>query len=438
MSGRYPAWLRAFARLSEQRQRALWRRAPEGIRTAFSQHWPWQAHDGQVAPAGEWSRWLILAGRGFGKTRAGAEWVHAKARRCPGARIALIGGSRGEAAGVMVEGESGLLACGREEDGLRWWPSRGELRYANGARGIVYSGERPDALRGPQFHFAWCDELAKWKRHRDSYMNLSMGLRLGTRPRMVITTTPRPISLIGTLIGDPETVQTGGPTAANRHLPESFRAHVERTYGGTRLGRQELEGVYLEEAEGALWTRAGIEAARRPAPERGALARVVIGVDPPASEEGDACGIIVAGIDAAGTGWVLEDASAAGLSPQGWGRRVCEAAARWSADCVIAESNQGGNMVGAVLRLADPALPVRLRHALEAKGRRAEPVSHLFEQGRVRLTQRFDGLEDELVGMLPGSGYAGPGRSPDRADAMVWALGELMLGRSAGPELRSF
>ncbi|RST32267.1 ATP-binding protein [Sphingomonas ginkgonis] len=406
---------------------------PKEVLEGLLADWSWQAHRGQREPKGDWSRWLILAGRGFGKTRAGAEWVHARARLHPEARIALVGGSACEAAQVMVEGESGLLATARPAEPTRWFPNRGELIFASGARANVFSGERPERLRGPQFHFAWCDELAKWKQHRASYDNLRLGLRLGERPQLVITTTPRPIRLIRSILDEPGTMLSQGKTAQNRNLSKAFTAEVERLYGGTSLGRQELEGVYSEEAEGALWSRALIEASRRAPPPREALRRVVVGVDPPAGVEGDACGILVCGLDREGTGWVLEDASVAGLSPNGWGRRVCEAASRWQADRVIAEANQGGAMVMTVLRLDDPALPVKLRHATEAKGKRAEPISHLFERGQVRLAGRFDALEDELVGMLPGQAYCGPGRSPDHADAMVWALAELMLRSGEGP-----
>lgn len=262
-----------------------------------------------------------------------------------------------------------------------------------------------------------------------------LGLRLGARPRALVTTTPRPVAALKAIIGDEETVRTGGATGANPHLPSAFVEGMERRLGGTRLGRQELDGEWCEDLEGALWPRALIEASRAcpppdPLPQAGGggLRRVVIGVDPPAGVDGDACGIVACGVDRDGVGYVLADHSVAGLSPDGWARKVAAAAEAWGAQRVVAEANNGGRMVETVLKGAGLPLPVTLVHASEGKVARAAPVATLFESGRAKFAGRFAALEDELAGLTWGGGYEGPGRSPDRADAMVWALTELMLG----------
>lgn len=432
-----PDWLELFAGLPEWRQRQMLRAMPDRLARRFSEEWSWQAHDGQSEPGGDWRVWLMLAGRGFGKTRAGAEWVSERARACPNARIALVGATLDDVAKVMVEGESGLLAVARSGERPRWSPSRLTLEFASGASAFAYSAERPDKLRGPQHHFAWCDELAKWSNAQGCWDNLRLGMRLGARPRIVVTTTPQPVAMLKRLIDAKDSAVTGGRTVDNPHLPEDFLIAMAEQYGGTRLGRQELDGTYLEEAEGALWSRATIEACRvGPDAERG-LARVVVGVDPPAGICRDACGIVVAGLGRDGLAYVLADATVHGASPEGWAAAVVRAAEAWGADRVIAEANQGGEMVGSVLRAVEKHLPVKLRHARDAKGKRAEPVAALFETGRARFAGSFGELEDQLVGLMPGGGYDGPGRSPDRADAMVWAIAELMLGRSSVPRVRA-
>ncbi|MFN3945175.1 MAG: DNA-packaging protein [Allosphingosinicella sp.] len=402
---------------------------------AHYEHW---VHQGQVEPKGEgWRTWLMMAGRGYGKTRAGAEWIGRLARRLPGLRIALVGANADEVRKVMVEGESGLLACaGRRPP--RWEPSLSQLSWPNGSQAFVYSAETPDALRGPQHHFAWCDELAKWSRAEETWDNLQLGLRLGPRARVLVTTTPRSIPLLAKIRDHPWTVCSGGATGDNISLSANFVAVMTATYGGTRLGRQELEGKIIEDVRGALWTRAGLEAARTagPPPE---LRRIVIGVDPPAGADG-ACGIVVCGLagDGAGTAYVLGDHSVAGLQPQGWAAAVAAAAEAWGADRVIAEVNQGGAMVESVLKAAGLLLPVSPVHASRGKAARAEPIATFFTRGRARLAGRFPELEDELAGLVCGGGYQGPGRSPDRADAMVWAMTDLLLGRRAEPSVRGF
>jgi phage terminase large subunit-like protein len=390
----------------------------------------------------DWRVLLMLAGRGFGKTRTGAEWVNGMARHDPQLRIALVAASLDEARAVMVEGESGILNCAIEGDISRWFRDSGKLVWASGARAFLYSGAAPEKLRGPEHHIAWYDELAKWRRAEATWDNLMLGLRLGSAPRLLVTTTPRPIPLLRRIRADPATVTTGGGTGENPYLPAEFVAAMKATYGGTRLGRQELNGELIEDVEGALWTRDLIEASRvldgrvsaalDPArTERTFLKRVVIGVDPPGSASGDACGIVAVGLGHNGIGYVIGDHSVRGRSPEGWARAVAEAAERHGADRVVAEKNMGGEMVESVLRGAALHLPVTLVTASRGKTARAEPVAALFERGAARFAGAFPELEDELAGLCAGGAYEGPGRSPDRADAMVWALTELMLGKEA-------
>ncbi|HYD13191.1 MAG TPA: terminase family protein [Allosphingosinicella sp.] len=397
------------------------------------EHWPHWAHDGQMAPPGEWRVWLMLAGRGFGKTRAGAEWVSALARERPAARFALVGATPAEVERVMIRGTSGLFAVARAAEDVIFYSTRGLVEFASGATAQVYSGANPDGLRGPEHDFAWCDELAKWCHPEATWRNLMLGLRGSAGARALITTTPRPIALLRRLVADEKVIVVRGRTADNLATPADFRAAMEAEYRGTRFGRQELDGELIEDVAGALWTRALIEQCRAPAP--GELKRILIGVDPPASAEGDACGIVVCGLGGDGLGYVLDDRSVRGLSPEGWAREVAAAAVAWAADRVVVETNQGGEMVASVLRSVDVALPVRAVRARFGKGRRAEPVAAQFETGRAKFAGAFPELEDELCGITLDS-YEGPGRSPDRADAMVWALAELLLGKLRKPRVR--
>jgi phage terminase large subunit-like protein len=432
------------------------------LRTLREQ-WTFWAHDGQLAPPGDWRTWLMMAGRGFGKTRAGAEWVSALARADGSLRIALVGANPAEVERVMIRGESGLIAVARTGEDLLWYPTRGLIEFSSGARAYVYSGANPESLRGPEHHHAWCDELAKWAYPEAAWSNLMLGLRLGPAARALVTTTPRPLALLRRLMADPAVAKSHGRTSDNPYLPGEFVAAVTGLYAGTRLGRQELDGELIEELEGALWTREMIEKGRgeawAPAFAGERLRRIVVGVDPPASAGGDACGIVVCGLGAEGTGpstslgtgpstslgtgpstslgtgFVLDDRSVRGMAPEGWARAVVAAAEAWGADRVVVETNQGGEMVESVLRSVDSALPVRPVRARFGKGRRAEPVSALFARGKARFAGVFPELEDELCGMTA-AGYEGPGRSPDRADAMVWAMSELMLGARAEPRIR--
>ena len=403
------------------------------VKRALLEQWKWQAHGGQEEPVGDWRTWLLMAGRGFGKTWTGANWIWERAREVPGARIALVAGTADEAVKVMIEGESGLLAMARSDERPRWRPTQGIFCFPSGAEAFLYSGANPEGLRGPEHHFAWCDELAKWRRGERAFDNLQMGLRLGEAPRLIVTTTPKATRLLRRVRAMAGTAETNGRTEENVHSADAFRRWAEETYGGTRLGRQELGGELLDEAEGALWTREIIERSR----QKGTLPRVkrvVVGVDPPASAEGNACGIVVCGLGEDGRLYVLADCSVAGLRPEGWARAVVTAAEVWEAGQVVAEKNQGGDMVESVLRAAAAHLPVRLAGATRGKAARAEPVALLFEAGKALLAGHFPKLEDEMVMISHAGGFAGGG-SPDRLDAMVWAMGELAGPARAEPRV---
>lgn len=409
-------------------------------RRALRHHWHLLSHEGQLAPPGEWPVWLLMAGRGFGKTRAGAEWVRRLAESDGLARIALVGASLAEVRAVMVEGASGLMAVARAGHRPRFEPSKRLLRWPSGAEAYLYSAAEPEGLRGPQHSHAWCDELAKWEQAGDradaAWNNLQLGLRLGPRPRVLVTTTPRAVPLIRRLVADPAVMLTRGATDENeRNLAPGFVEAMRRQFGGTTLGRQELDGELLEEIEGALWGRALLDRCRETTPHCQRV-RTVVAVDPPAGDRGDACGIVVAALLEDGTAVVLADASVEKASPERWARAVARAAQAWDADRVVAEKNQGGEMVRAVLRAANEVLPLKLIHARLGKAARAEPVAALYESGKVRHAGPFARLEDEMCGLMTGGRYEGPGRSPDRADALVYALSELMLGmQAAGPRV---
>ncbi len=396
----------------------------------------------QLAPPGDWHCWVICAGRGFGKTRAGAEWVREIALHEPAARIALVAASIPEARAIMVEGESGILACSPLMRRPDFEPSLKRLRWPNGAQAFLYSAAEPESLRGPQHSHAWCDEIAKWDNAGDravhAWDNMLMGLRLGEQPRVLATTTPRAVPLMRRLVEEEAAgtvVVTRGSTYSNvANLSERFVETMKKQFGGTTLGRQELDGQLLTEVEGALWSRTLLDKHRETFSAE-SMVRVVVGVDPPASARGDECGIIVAGVAEDGIGRVLADSSVMKPSPERWARTVASAALAWKADRVVAEANQGGSMVESVLRAADCQMPIRLVHASRGKVARAEPVAALYEAGRVRHVGQFARLEDQLCGLMAGGTYEGPGRSPDRADALVWALTELMLGRRGDPRV---
>jgi phage terminase large subunit-like protein len=436
----------AFATPEQQRQ-IIWRMSAGDVLALDADFEAW-AHAMQLPPPENgWRTWLMMAGRGFGKTRAGAEWIERLARSRPGVRIALVGASIDEARRVMVEGISGVLAVAkRNRSKVQWEPSLGRLTWPNGSQAQLFSGDNPDGLRGPEHDFAWADELAKWGKPDEAWMNLQMGLRRGSRPRALVTTTPRPMELLRQIKDQPWTVMTGGGTGDNVNLDEKFIEVMLATYAGTRIGAQELDGLLLEDVEGALWTRKVIEKARAealtptppPEGERGwKFDRIVVGVDPPAGagEGSDACGIVVCGSRGEAL-YVLEDSTVRGLSPEGWASRVAAAAARWDTAQVIAEANNGGAMVESVLKAADFGLRVRLVHASRGKSARAEPIALKFETGKAFFAGEFPALEAELGGIVAGGDYEGPGRSPDRADAMVWAMTALSETKSGVPRVR--
>ncbi|MDA0720938.1 MAG: terminase family protein [Proteobacteria bacterium] len=371
----------------------------------------------QVPPPGDWRTWVILGGRGAGKTRAGAEWVRRMV--ASGARrIAVVGETYHQAREVMVFGDSGIMAVCPPDARPKWIATRQMLVWPNGAQATLFSAQDPEALRGPQFDAAWVDELAKWRKAAATWDMLQFGLRLGDAPRICVTTTPRRQALLRKLLDRPSTVVTHAPTSANRaNLADSFLAEMAAEYAGTALGRQELEGVMLDDVDGALWQMGALAACQLDtAPP---LTRIVVAIDPPTTAHAgsDACGIIVAGVVMAGPvqdwrAYVLEDASLQGASPDAWARAAIAAMARHNADRLVAEVNQGGDMVAAVIRQIDPLVPLRAVHASRGKVARAEPVAALYEQGRVRHLRGLGDLEDQMCQMT-GAGYQGRG-SPDR------------------------
>lgn len=391
----------------------------------------------QLAPRGDWKTWIIMGGRGAGKTRAGAEWVRSEVEGAgpadPGRskRVALLGETIDQVREVMVLGESGIIACSPPDRRPVWHAGRAQLHWPNGAVAQVLSAHEPESMRGPQFDAAWADELGKWKKGADAWDQLQFALRLGKNPRAVVTTTPRNVGVLKAILKNPSTVITHAPTEANRaYLAESFLTEVQARYGGTRLGRQELEGVLVEEEEGALWTAALLEAARVAGVP--SVSRIVVAVDPPVTshKKSDECGIIVVGADTRGDpkDWravVLEDASVKGASPEGWARAALAAMERHGADRLVAEVNQGGDLVERLVRMIDPLVPYRGVHATRSKMLRAEPVAALYEQGRVAHVRGLQALEEQMCRMTA-QGWTGAG-SPDRLDALVWALTDLMI-----------
>ncbi len=404
-------------------------------------NWQVFAHAHQRPPGGHWTTWLLMGGRGAGKTRAGAEWVRGKvtgeAWADPVAgNIALIGQTYADVREVMIEGISGLLAVHPASQKPQWNPSRRRLEWANGAVARAFSSEDPEALRGPQFDAAWCDETGKWSNATETFDMLQFGLRLGVRPQQLVTTTPKSTPLLKMLLQDKGTIVTRAGTKANAaFLAEVFLQQMAERYGGTRLGRQELDGELIEDREDALFARKWFETGRiRDAPE---LKRIVVAVDPPATsgKTADACGIIAAGITQASDLYVLRDRTIQGLRPAAWAEQAVRLCHELEADCLVAEVNQGGEMVREVIGSVDASVPVKAVHATKSKRRRAEPVALLYEQGRVHHCGVFPELEDELADF--GVGGLSNGRSPDRLDALVWAITELNRRPAGRPRLRN-
>jgi phage terminase large subunit-like protein len=385
--------------------------------------WDWSlwARPKQVAPEGDWRIWLILAGRGFGKTRSGAEWVRHKIETNQCQRVALVGATAADVRDTMVEGESGLLRIFPPDKRPRYEPSKRRISFHNGAMATTYSADEPDRLRGPNHDLAWCDEIAAW-RYPDAWDQLIFGLRIGNDPRLVATTTPRPTRLIRQLVERKDVAVTKGSTFENAaNLAPTFLEEVKARYEGTRLGRQELYAEILDDVEGALWTRQMIEDARvNNIPE---LTRIVVGVDPAitSNEFSAETGIVAVGIDGNGIGYVLDDRSLQG-TPVEWANAAIALYHRTSADRIVVESNQGGDMVRHTLQTVESQVPIKTVHATRGKRTRAEPVSALYEQGKIKHVGAFPTLEDQMCSWTPESA------SPDRLDALVWAITELMIG----------
>jgi phage terminase large subunit-like protein len=389
-----------------------------------------------------WRTWLLLGGRGAGKTRSGAEFVralvhgHAPWADTRNGAIALVGETAHDVREVMIEGPSGILRSSPRSERPQWTGMRKRLQWPNGAVAYAFSAEDPEQLRGPQFDAAWCDELAKWTYAEATFDMLQFGLRLGLRPRQLITTTPRPIALIQRLVHDPRTAVNRAGTQANAaYLSPGFLAEITARYAGTRLGRQEIDGEIIEERADALWPRALIESCR--VARAPALRRMVVGIDPPGSARpgADGCGIIAAGLSEEGVVHVLEDASVQGLAPAGWAMKAVALYRRLAADAIVAEVNLGGDMVRAVLAQVDAGVAVKSVHATRGKWLRAEPVAMLYAQGKVRhVDPPLVALEDEMCDF--GLDGLSSGASPDRLDALVWAITELTArGRGQGPRI---
>lgn len=391
----------------------------------------------QLPPESDWKTWVILGGRGAGKTRAGSEWVRSQVEgalpEAPGRlrRLAIVGQTYGEARDVMVHGESGILACTPLDRRPVWCAQERKLSWPNGAEAHVYSAHNYLALRGPQFDGAWVNELAKLSKAEEAWDMLQFSLRLGESPQQVVTTTPKNVPILKKIMAAPTTVITQASTEANRaNLADSFLKEVQRVYGGTRLGRQELEGLLIENLDGALWTARMLSAAITD--EVKPLDRVVVSVDPPVTghDGSDECGIIVAGVTMQGApvDWqvlVLEDASIKGASPHGWAEAAIAAMERHGAERMVVEVNQGGDMVEQIVRQVGGPIPFRGVRASRGKAARAEPAAALYEQGRVKHVRGLHKLEEQM-GLMTIRGYQGPG-SPDRVDALVWALTELVI-----------
>lgn len=360
-----------------------------------------------------------MAGRGYGKTRAGAEWVRRKVETGAARRIALVGATAADVRDVMVEGPSGILAVSPDPK-PRYESSKRRVTWPNGAIAMLFSADEPDRLRGPQHDLAWADEMAAWRRP-EAWDMLMLGLRLGQNPQCIVTTTPRPVPHIKALLRSPTTTVTRGSTYENLdNLAPAFREKIIAQYEGTRLGRQELYAEVLDDTPGALWQRSMLDAALVTSlPD---LVRIVVGVDPAASDNEGAAetGIIVAGIGKDGHGYVLEDLTVR-ASPAGWAAQAVSAYHKYQADRIVAEVNQGGDMVTHTIRTVDDRAAVRTVRASKGKEVRAEPIAALYEQGRVHHLGMFGPLEDQLCGWVPGD------KSPDRLDALVWALTDLML-----------
>jgi phage terminase large subunit-like protein len=410
--------------------------------------WMFWARDNQLEPAGsEWNNWVLSCGRGFGKTRVGAEWVREKVK-AGHKRIACVASTNSDIERVMVKGESGFLnVCwegdkthrGKEMGFPEWSPTKRSLTWANGAKVEFYSAEEPERLRGPQFSAAWCDEIAAWKKDADTWNMLQFCLRLGKHPRVCVTTTPKPTRLMRELLKNPKSIVTNGSTFDNAaNLAGTYLTAVKAQYEGTRLGRQELYAEVLEEAEGALWTTAMLDDCAIKHADLPDLARIVVALDPAVTSnaESDMTGIVVAGIDINGIAYVLGDYTDR-LSPQGWASKAIQLYNYYQADRIVAEVNQGGDMVKTTIHGEDDSVSYKAVRASRGKFARAEPVSALYERGLVKhVSNPPDGASlNELETQMRTWEPLGRVGSPDRLDAMVWAITDLSLNGYSKPQL---
>jgi len=439
--------LRASLRsLTKSQIRQLIQTLPTASIELLQYEWELFARDKQLAPPGNWRTWLPLAGRGFGKTRMGAEWIRTQVEGDtplgPGkvSRIALIGETSADARDVMINGESGIRTVSPPDFRPTYIANRKALVWPNGTEAKVFSGIEPDQLRGPQFEIGWVDELCKFQYPTELWDMFQMGLRLGDNPRSLVTTTPRPLQVLKDIVSDPTTVVVKGSTYENAgNLAESFIRYVKRKYEGTRLGRQELHADILGDVQGALWGHSQIDSLRVDRPAN--LNRIVVAVDPPATsgENADECGIIVAGVsgsvrDNTSKGFILSDDSIHMASPKEWAQAVIDAYKYWGANCIVAEVNQGGEMVETILRNIMPNIPYKSVRAKVGKVARAEPVAALYEQERVFHVGTHGTLEDQMAHFTV-TGLDDKTKSPDRVDALVYALTELMLEELDGPSI---
>lgn len=433
-----------LAALPEDEREAYLAQLDPSVVANLKYSWKFWARPNQLPPPGDWNTWLVMAGRGFGKTRLGSEWIREVANNFPGCRIALVGETAADVRDVMVLGDSGLLACDPTLTDKSWSPTNRCLTWPNGSKAWAYNATEPDQLRGPQHHFAWVDELAKFRYIQETWDQVQFGLRLGVHPQCLVTTTPQPKTLIKRLVNDPDTYVTRGSTLDNQlNLAKNTIKQLYDRYGNTRLGRQELEGEILGDIPGALWNPSMLDECRiKPEDLPEDLEKVYVAVDPAASsaEGADEHGIVVVGLardkEGYARGYVLEDATCRGR-PEEWAKAAIRMYRKWSADRIIAEKNNGGEMVGTVLKSIDRSVPIKLVHASRGKIVRAEPISALYEQGRIHHVGRFDKLEDQMCSFSVDVVRNSSEGSPDRVDALVWGLTEIfdkITGRKSVPQ----
>lgn len=414
-----------LALLSEAERNRILESLTDQQCTELLYDWAFRARPSQIAPTGEWNGWLIIAGRGWGKTRVGAEFIRAEIESGRAKRVGLVAETSADGRDVLVEGESGILACCPPWSKPQYEPSKRRITWLNGAIATLYDAREPDQLRGPQHDLVWFDELAKFRYAEALFDQAMFGLRLGEHPRWIATTTPRPIALIRRLLVQSGVKVTRGKTEDNlANIAPTFMQNVIERYRGTRLGRQELDAEILDDVPGALWNRRCLDETR--VQSHPSLKRIVVGVDPAATsgEDANESGIIVAGVDGSNICYVLEDWTLRG-TPDQWARKAVAAYRKHEADCIVAEANQGGEMVQQCIQsVAD--VPVKLVRATRGKYVRAEPISALYEQGRVHHVGTFPALEDQMICFTPErAADRSDGQSPDRVDALVWTLTEL-------------